>query len=266
MAGLTRDYSVAGVKRAFDALEALAGADGGLRAKDIAGRLAVSPNTAFRLLYTLEIAGYVEKDPRAKTYTLGLELFRLGNASQGPRGALRRAAGPVLQELHARFQETVNLGVLHRNGIMYVERLESPHSLRTTNEVGSIARLHTTSLGKAILAFLPPQELRSLLGRDPLTPATHFSIIDLGQLGRELGLVRKNGFSVDNEENIVGVRCIGAPIFGQDNAVTAALSVAAPVQRMTDPRILDEVQEAVAEAGRRVSRTLGCSGEPWHRA
>jgi DNA-binding IclR family transcriptional regulator len=257
---LNRDYSIKVVKRAFEALEVLASAERGLGVTEVAQALGVSCNSAFRLLHTLEESGYVRRDPNSKKYFLGLRLFELGNAVFHSRD-LRELARPILQQLLNRFQETVNLAVLQDMHVVYIERLESPLSLRTSSTVGSRANAHSTSLGKAMLAFLPQGHVRRLMAETKLEARTAKTITDPQTLERELELTRQRGYAVDDGENLEGVCCVGAPVFDSQGSVVAAISVSAPLQRLNDLAKRKEIGLAVMQSAYDLSLRLGFTGE-----
>jgi DNA-binding IclR family transcriptional regulator len=250
------DYSIAVLDRALDVLEALAEAADGLPlgVTEIARRVGTTKSAAFRILSNLERRGYVSKDPVTARYALGTRLAYLGERSLGALD-LRASARPALEELHRRFGETVNLAVRDDNEVVYVDMIESGHGLRMAARVGSRDYLHSTALGKAILAFLPHDERDRLL-RGPLPARTARTMTDPDRLRTELGRVRERGVAEDRNENEVGARCLGAPIFDHRGMVIGALSVSAPESRLDDARA-ELVGDAVRVAAAEVSRQIG---------
>jgi len=264
------DYSIAVLDRALDVLEALAEASGTLGrgaplgVTDVARRVGTTKSAAFRILSNLERRGYVSKDPITAKYALGTRLAYLGDRSLGSLD-LRGAARPELEELHRRFGETVNLGVREDAEVVYVDMVESSHGLRMAARVGARDLLHTTALGKAILAVLPQADRDRLLRRR-LVARTERTITDTAVLRAALEQVRAAGVAEDREENEVGARCFGAPIFDHAGGVLGAISVSAPTSRLDDARAA-EIAPAVAAAAAAVTRRLGGSppiavGEP----
>jgi DNA-binding IclR family transcriptional regulator len=252
------DYSIAALDRALDLLEALAEAPAGapLGVSEIARRSGVTKSAAFRILANLERRGYVAKDPVSARYTLGTHLVYLGERSLGAID-LRLAARPALEALQRRFGETVNLGVREGAEVVYVDMIESSHGLRMAARVGGRDYLHSTALGKAMLAFLPPAERDRLLQASRELPArTERTITDPVTLRAELERVRERGIAEDHDENEVGARCLGAPIFDHRGMVAGAISVSAPDSRLDDARAA-EVAVAVREEAAAVTRRLG---------
>jgi len=253
---LARDYSIDVVKRAFSLLETLANSEVELGIKDIAQSIGISSNSAFRLLFTLESLGYVHKNPEIKKYGLDIGLFRLGNAVIKNKD-INNVARPLLRELLNSFQETVNLAVLHGIYVVYIERLESPMSLRTSNAIGSRAPAYSTSLGKAILAYQPISLLKDVISKTNLERVTPKTITNPQILEQELDKIRQRGYSVDDEENVTGVYCIGAPIFSALNRAEAAISISAPVQRLSDPEKREDIGTALIRVAREISIRMG---------
>ena len=256
------DYSIAALDRALDLLEALAEAPAGapLGVSEVARRAGVTKSAAFRILANLERRGYVAKDPVSARYTLGTQLVYLGERSLGAID-LRSAARPALEALQRRFGETVNLGVREGTEVVYVDMIESSHGLRMAARVGGRDYLHSTALGKAILAFLPAAERDRLLRLSGELPArTERTITDPVKLRAELERVRERGIAEDRDENEVGARCLGAPIFDHRGLVAGAISLSAPDSRLDDARSA-EVATAVREEAAAVTRRLGGRAE-----
>jgi IclR family KDG regulon transcriptional repressor len=228
-----RKYQIAVVHKAIAVVELLASSDHPMGPAEIASRLQMSRNAAFRLLTTLHSCGWVEKDAEARNYQLGLKLFQLGSAAFRSRD-IRRLAFPIAEELRNRYEETVNLALLDGAQVVYVERLESRRSLRTATAIGTRAPLHCTALGKAILAHLPHEQASALLASEPMVALTDGTITDHAALSAELEAIRQQGYAQDIEENSIGVHCLGAPIFDSYGRVIAALSVSGPAQRMAE--------------------------------
>jgi DNA-binding IclR family transcriptional regulator len=162
-------------------------------------------------------------------------------------------------DLMVRFSETVNLGVLDEDQVSYIDVIESPSSLRIAATAGDRNPLHSTSLGKALLAFLPEDEVAGILENHPLIKMTPKTITQRKHLIEHLASVREQGVAFDLEENVEGVICVAAPIFDQRGRVVAAVSVSGPSIRMESK--LTALREAVQSAGMKISRMLGPRSE-----
>jgi DNA-binding IclR family transcriptional regulator len=161
-----------------------------------------------------------------------------------------------LRELSQTSQETVHLAILDGTEMLYVDKVDSPQSVRMHSVIGTRNPLHCTAMGKAVLAFLPAEECVALLNHITFTPRTSNTITDEKVLLAHLERVRANGFAVDDMENEEGIRCVGAPIFDHTGSVTAAISISGPAYRLSDSR-LQELSAVVVETGEAISGKLG---------
>jgi IclR family acetate operon transcriptional repressor len=158
--------------------------------------------------------------------------------------------------LRDRFNETVNLGILDGYDVVYVEMVESHHTLRMQATLGSRDPAYSTALGKAMSAFME-EPARHLPAR--LTPRTVFTLHTRASVMQALEQARQLGYALDDQENEDGARCVGAPIFEYPGRVTAAISVSAPASRLGREQV-SEVAVAVREAASAISRQLGHVG------
>lgn len=249
-----RDYSIAVVARTLDVLEALAASDLPLGPTELATRTGATKTAVFRILATLEERGYVVRDSGSGRYRLGTPLAYLGGRSLQSND-LRQVARPTLESLFEHFQETVNLGVLDGTDIVYIDMIESHHGLRMSARVGDRHPAYSTSIGKAILAFLPPRERgRHLPAR--LDARTAQTIIDRDGLESELEAVRQRGVAEDRGENEAGAHCYGAPIFDNLGTPIAGLSISGPESRL---RLMatQQIETAVRLAAAACTAQLG---------
>jgi DNA-binding IclR family transcriptional regulator len=249
-----REANIQSVDRAIEILERLAGRGGCASLSELADDLGLSRSTVHGLLATLKQRGLVAQETNAH-YALGIKLFELGSAAVA-RLDLRTSAGPVLEGLVERFQETVHLVVRDGLDVIYIDKRESPRSMRIVSQVGARLPAYCTAVGKAILAFLPEEELERLLAGVVLRPWSDNTLTDPEILKLHLQGVRRNGYALDNEEIFEGLRCVGAPIRDHTQQVIAALSVAGPSVRLGAERI-EEIIPAVTAAAAELSRQLG---------
>jgi len=198
--------------------------------KQLALETGLHPSTAHRILAAMAGSGFVERgDPG--TYRLGIRLLELGNVVKSRIG-IREAAMPLMQRLHQRIGESVNLGVRQGDEIVYVERTSSGRaSVRVVHLVGARAPLHVTAVGKLFLAEDGPKKLREYVERTGLPGFTPTSLTTLAALERELDRTRRHGVAFDNEEIEQGLRCIAAPVRDDSGELVAGLSVSAPTER-----------------------------------
>ncbi len=242
---LDRSYEIAVLARALDIVDALAAAGEPLGASDLAREIAATKSATFRILVNLERRGYVRKDPDSARYRLGPALISLGyQASNGID--LLSLAHPHLEALSARIQETANLGAIRDGEIVYLDIIESPRSLRMAARIGARDLVHSTALGKAILAFLPEGDLDAVFAA-PLSRSTQRTITDPDKLRAELASIRASGVAREAGENEPDARCVGVPIFDR-NGVSAALSISGPASRLDDLTTERAASELLVEA------------------
>jgi len=249
------DNSSRAVERALTMLEAIAERDNGMTNAEISRRLEMPKSSASYILRALERRGYLRRDSETNKYRLGLKVLSLS------RGALdgldvRVIALPALQSLMERSHLTAHLAVLDHGEAVYVEKVEAPGFVKMNTWVGRHMPIHCTSVGKALVAWLPEVEVKALLKESGMRKRTPKTIVVYARYMQELARVREQGHAVDDEENSHGVRCVAAPIFDSSGRVAASVGVSGTTaQNGLDH--LPKVAELVKEAARKVSQRLG---------
>jgi IclR family transcriptional regulator, acetate operon repressor len=244
---------VQSVERAFDLLEMLADAGGALGLSELATASGLPLPTVHRLMRTLVNRGYVRQES-SRRYTLGSRLIRLGETSNRLLGTWLR---PFLAQLVRLTGETANLAMLDGDEVVYIAQVPSPHQMRMFTEPGRRVRTHSTAVGKALLAQLPPGEARAILERGGMPAATPATITDPDLLLAHLAVIRKQGYAIDEGEQEIGVRCFAVAV--PDAPAPLAISASGPQTRMTDDaaarivpaltRIAGEISETIAAEG-----------------
>lgn len=217
--------------------------------KQLALETGLHPSTAHRILAAMASAGFVER-AEPGTYRLGIRLLELGNIVKS-RINIRDSAMPLMQQLHQRLGESINLGVRQGDEIVYVERTSSGRSsVRVVHLVGARAPLHVTAVGKLYLAEGSAESVRDYARRTGLPGRTPASITNLAALEKELARVRRHGVAFDKEEIELGLRCVAAPVRDDAGHLVAGLSVSAPADRYSDDwiPILREAADALSNA------------------
>jgi IclR family transcriptional regulator, KDG regulon repressor len=222
--------------------------------QELSTALPYARTTVHRILYSLEKLGYVEKADVKAHYRLGPKFFELTEPAVHFR-RLQSLAKAVMTDLLVRYSETVNLGVLDNGQVAYIEVLQSPSALRIAANPGDRNPVHSTALGKVILAYLPKEEVESIVAQHPLIRMTPKTITQKAHYLEHLASVREQGIAFDLAENVEGVVCAAAPIFDQHGRVVAGLSVSGPASRMESK--LSSLREDVRLAGLKISRMLG---------
>ncbi len=232
---------------------------------DLAKRLGLAKSTVHRLASTLLEEGMLEQNPADGKYHPGLALFELG-AMVRRKMDFTMEARPFLRTLMEKTGETVHLGILDRDSILYIITHESKQALRMGSKVGTRVPVHSTAVGKTLLAFQPEEEIDRIIARG-LPASTPNTIVDAKALRRELAAVRARSYAVDDEESEIGLRSIAAPIRIYSGSVVAAISIAGPVHRMAKKSLLGWSRELV-DAADAVSQRLGWQpsrADPLHR-
>jgi IclR family KDG regulon transcriptional repressor len=222
--------------------------------QELSTNLPFARTTVHRILYSLEKLGYVEKGDSKAHYRLGCRFFELTEPAVHFR-RLQSLAKAVMLDLLVRFSETVNLGVLDDGQVAYIEVVQSPSALRIAATPGDRNPVHSTALGKVILAYLPQDEVESILEQYPMIRMTPKTITQKAHYLEHLASVREQGIAFDLAENVEGVVCVAAPIFDQHGRIVAGLSVSGPASRMESK--LSSIREDVRQAGLKISRMLG---------
>lgn len=201
----------------------------GATAGEIAETAGYPFSTAYRLLNTLVAEEFASYDPREKRYRLGLRIYQLGQKVAQHRG-FEGTALPVLQRLTELTGESSLLAVLDGSHFLTVHKVDGPQ-FRTTTDPGDHGPLHTSALGKVLLAHAEPAVREYLLETLELTPRTEHSVTDREELRRQLEQVRRQGWAGQSEENDVGMAAVGVPVLSPSQRLIAAVALAAPVFR-----------------------------------
>lgn len=250
-------YVVLPVMKALRVLELVTSRGTDVSLTVVSRELAIPKTTTFRYLQTLSEAGFLSHDVTSDKYGVGPR-FRMIAKADTSLHSLRTHARPVMVELVDEFNETVNLAIEGQGHVVYVDIVEANRSLRMQARIGERHPMHSTALGKAILAHLPAGEREAYFAR-PLTERTGRTLIERPEIERQLRQVTKLGYATETGENEDGAMCIGAPILDDTGYPIAAVSLSAPLQRM--PRDLAaKAGEKLLLAARRMSARL--SGEP----
>lgn len=242
------------VKSAIHAIEVLeflaARPDEPARMREIADATGIPRSSLYALLRTLTERGWVRRDPTGTLYSVGLRALMTGVSYLDSDPALR-VIKPWLERLNEELDETVHLGRLDGADIVYLATKESTQYLRVINRVGRRLPASTTSLGKALLALLPDDQLDKHL-HDPLPRLTEHTITDRNELAAHLAAIRERGYAIDLEENTAGLKCFGFALRYQ-HPVIDAISCSVPLARLDAKRektIVDTMTAAVAEIER----------------
>lgn len=244
-------YVIPVVRNTFQIINELA-QSGGLTLNEAARRTGIPKSTAFRILATLLHLGVAVRDPEQKTYRLRRMLGDLTREG-GSTETLRRIALPYMLKLRNTLGETVNLGELQHDTVVYIEVVPSEYALKLSERPGATVWALSTALGRSILAFSPPGMVESLMRGRELPALTPFTITDPAKLAREFEKVRSQGYAIECEESALQATCIGVPILNGEGRAIAALSISGPMHRFR-PAQDDSIAAALLEAAREIER------------
>jgi IclR family KDG regulon transcriptional repressor len=220
----------------------------------LANRLGLAKSTVHRLATTLVEYDILEQNRESGKYRLGLALFELGTLVRRKMDA----ASGAQEQIHALADatgETVQLAILDHLTVLYIRIRESRQAVRLSSGLGTRAPAHCTSVGKVLLAYQPAEIVQQVIDNG-LKRYTQNTITDADALRTELATIRQKGYAIDDEEIEPGLRCVAAPIRDHSGHVTAAISVAAPIQRMTKKNVQTTIPSVVS-AAEAISRRLG---------
>jgi DNA-binding IclR family transcriptional regulator len=253
-------YVIQAVANGLRLLEEFGGPDAELGVTELSNRVGLHKNNVFRLLATLEQQGYVEQCPQTERYRLGRACLTLGQAFLETR-SLSRFARPLLARLAEETRESAHLGVLAGYEVVHLDGEQPDQLVATKLRTGQRLAAHCTALGKVLLAGKSASALAQLdkdrVRAGKLVPYTPATIVDRDKFFEHLRTVSSQGWAVDLEECAPGLCCVAAPVHDASGAVIAALSVSAPVFRVSEARIHDEVMPRVIAAAHELSRRMG---------
>ncbi|HEY1208530.1 MAG TPA: IclR family transcriptional regulator [Terracidiphilus sp.] len=228
-------YKVQALDRAFAVLDLLGESGTPMGLAQVASSLQLHKSTAHRFLMVLEKHRMVERTPGGK-FRLGLRLFDLGNRAI-EQYDLRERAQPHLKRLVAETEETAHLCILEGAHVIYIDKIEPARSVRMITRIGASNPVHCTSVGKAILAFLPEERITDILSRLRFDRYTSRTITTVEALRAEIEKTRRRGYAVDDEEYEEGLRCIAVPVLDAQRMPVAAVSVSGPSFRVTAQKL-----------------------------
>lgn len=227
--------------------------------QSVSQTLGLPKTTAFRYLQTLARAGFLDHDTEKNRYSAGPRLRSMARKDSSIKRA-RELAHPVMMELTREYQGTVNLAVKGDGSVVYLDVIDGPMGFRTKARSGDAHPLHSTALGKAILAHMPQPEAQAYLSR-PLTERTGRTLIEREELQRQLRKITQSGYAIETGENEDGAMCVGASILDDQGYPLAAISIAVPLARMSASHAMVAGRKLSAIAAQ-ISSSLGARTLP----
>lgn len=252
----TPKYEVRSVKRALMLLRTFLKHDEELSAAEMSKETGLDPSTVFRLLLTLEAQAFVQVNHTTLKYRPGVTLLELGSRFL-KNSDIRSRAIAHLERLRDEFGETVHLTVLDGTEVVYLEKLAGLHPIGfMSSRVGDRNPAHCTGVGKALLAYLPDDELAARYPDGQLKRYTESTITDLKALRLELKRVRERGYATDQEEHEPGVKCVAVPTFDH-KGIAGAISVSGPSNRVEHHLAKSDLIDRLKTAAAQISEEMG---------
>ena len=225
---------------------------GKLGVTEIANMTNLSKSTVYDLINSLTALAILDKDEETKLYSLGLKVFEYGTLySRGNNYSTHSKS--IGRELSEKYQATCHIATYDKNEIIYLDKFEHEGYIVTSySQIGKRVPMTVTGLGKAILAYLPQSYKEEHIYNKPLVSRTKKSITDVAELEADLERINARGYSIDNEESVLGLRCVATPIFNNKGKVVAAISVSLLSPYLPDERI-PELAKDLTDASVRLS-------------
>ena len=245
-------YKISTLEKGLQVIELLA-KNKSLSVTEVAKYLDQNRSASHRFLATLHELGYVLKDDQSR-YRLSLKLFELGNRIDDV-DEVRSIARPFMRELSSTHRETVNLGRMEGNDVVTIDTVLGPEVIKFDSRIGERSPVHTLAMGKAILAFRSKEEQKAYAEAARFAKLTPKTIASKTAFKKELEAIAKQGYSMDEEEWCMGLRCVAIPIFN-DTEPSYALSVSGPTSRMT-PEKVAAIQAELLMVSRTISQKFG---------
>ena len=246
--------TVQALDRAFGLLKALASTDH-LTLTELALGADMAPSTAHRLLMTMQRHGIVAFDEAAQHWMVGVETFRIGSSFVRHTNVVQ-AGRAVMRELMKDTGETANMAIADNGDVVFLSQIESHEAIRAFFRPGTRGPLHASGIGKALLAEMPRDEIEQILQKKGLPSFTPNTITSADALFADLDQIRKRGWSIDDEERNIGMRCLAATIYNELGEPVAGVSISGPTVRMPDDR-LGELGPTVKRAAAKITDAIG---------
>lgn len=251
---MSNNGRVQSIDRAVKILKCFSSRRPELRLTEIADELDLNKSTVHGIITTLKYHGLIDQDEESQKYRLGLALLGLGSIVKDSL-KINKIARPYIDEICSRLGETVHLGALDKDEVVYLEKAESHQSMRIVTTIGARLPAYCTGVGKAMMAYVDEETLIDLLP-DKFERFTPNTITDKNVLLEVLREVRARGYAMDYQEHDLGLTCVAAPVLDSAGRANYAISVSGPSIRMTEAKI-EEAIKLVKEAAEEISRSLG---------
>lgn len=247
---MNEEIKVKSLKKALDVLDCFTAKTPELGITEISTQLDLYKSNVHNIIQTFEQCGYIEKNPDNNKYHLGMKILELSYVINTSLG-IHKIIHPFMSALSNEINEIVYFAIPKEGRILYLEGTYPTTSYSARSMVGETAEMYCTSLGKAILAFLPLKQQEEAIAAQSMTSYTSSTIQTRQQLTEELISIKERGYSLDNMEHEIGIRCIGVPVYKRDGNLIGAVSISGP-----SPRITNDIVEIYADKLKACSREI----------
>lgn len=225
-----------------------------LRLSEISERLGLNKSTVHGIISTLKYHGFISQDEETQKYKLGIRFVQFGDLVINSMN-IRNAAVPVIDAVCERIEETVHIAMLDGLDVVWIEKRECTKSIKTSTKIGARLPAYTTADGKIIICYQNKDKIKNYLPKR-IPQYTKNTITNKGEFIKKLEEMKKNGYAIDNEEYVEGLKCVAAPIFDHNGKVRFSLSTTGPAFRMDEERI-KELIVIIKEAANEISHRIG---------
>lgn len=226
-----------------------------LKITEISDKMGLHKSTVHSILKTLEKYHYINQNPENGKYKLGLKLVERGNYVVSTID-IRQVARTYLLELSKKTGQTVHLGILNGREGVYIDKIEGESAAIRFSKIGKGIPLHSTAIGKVLLAFKSPKEIQQFLKDYHFTQQTKYTITTQDEFLAQLEKVHQQGYAIDNQENELGVRCIAIPLLNYENKVLASISISTLISQVDNERLAKYIS-LLKQTGLEISKRLG---------
>ena len=249
-------HSIQSLARGLQILRCFSSDAPTLSLTDISQQVGLPKATAYRYVSTLKALGYLAQDGKRGTYKLSVKVLDLGFSALNSLSFLSVAL-PYLEKLAQKSQESASMAVLEESDVIYVARAATKRWMSTNLQIGSKLPAYCTSMGKALLAYRPFDEVSDLLKNKKLIAHTPYTITDLGRLKEILAKIRKDGYAINDQELEIGLCSAAAPVRGVDGEVIAAINISMAAARVPVEVLQEKFIPYLLSTAREISRALG---------
>lgn len=247
-------YEIGSIVKVFKIIEILV-TESEFEVRELCKLSELPKTTVHRMLLTLQDLGYVSQNPKKRLYRATTKFFELGQSIMR-NSSIIDIAHPHMIDVAMEAGESVNLAILDGLDAVCIDKVEGQNPLKVDLPIGSRYPAYFSGYGKANLAFMSEKERADLLKDIIIVPPTDKSLKTVKAIEKDLEKVRSQGYALDNEEGMIGIRCIAAPIFNHNKDVVAGISIAMPVSRFGKKKIPD-MAKIVMKAAVKISEELG---------